>query len=299
MRKLYLPFSLIFILFLQACQKFDKEEQIPAFIYIDHIDLQTTSTEGSSSHGIEYVWVYVDDNPIGVFELPARVPVLQEGSHKLALYAGVRRDGIAGRLVRNPFYQGFIIDSYEFVPGVMDTLNGVNQPFVTYYPPAQMELWTDADFEVVGTFFVTDPLSDTMMNRETNPLLVFEGTGSGSIILSSAKNYFKATTNQNFQFPLGGIPIYVEFNYKTNHQLRLGVQSHNPGGVINTDNNIISPSYDSNGNLVWKKFYADLTEVVGYAGFTTHSEIYFRMIRSPEVADPIAYIDNIKVMYGK
>lgn len=299
MRKLYLPVAIFSISLFQACQKLDPEETIPAFIYVDHVDLQTTSTEGSTSHGIEYVWVFVDDNPVGVFELPARIPVLKEGEHKLGLYGGVKRDGIAGRLVRNPFYQGFIINNYNFIPGNIDTLDGADQPFVTYFPSSQMELWADADFEVVGTYFVADPSSDTVLNRETDFANVFEGTGSGSIILASGMDYFKAVTNQNFDLPIGGIPIYVEFNYKTNNHLRLGVQSHNGGGTINTDNNIISPSYDENGNLVWKKFYADLTEVVGFVGNADYSEIYFRMIKDDDVSNPAAYIDNIKVMYGK
>lgn len=299
MKRFYLPVALLFLLAFPACTKLDRPEPVPAFIYIDHIDLHTTATEGSNSSSMDLTWIYVDDNPVGVFELPAMVPVLKEGEHKLAVYGGIKRDGIAGAHTRYPFYQPYVISNYNFSQGNVDSLTGSKQPYVTYYPSTQMDIWADADFEVVGTYFTADPTSDTIMNRETDPAIVFEGNGCGSIALSANQTYFKAITQQQFHIPQSGIPVYVELNYACNNTLRVGLQSTNPGGTASIDNTVIRSTVDDNGVMVWKKIYCDFTEVVGIAGTVTYSEIYFKMIKDDGVTNPVAYIDNVKLLYGK
>ena len=79
-----------------SCNKFKGNQEIPSYIYIDTFSLMTNyQMEGAATHNITDVWVYVDDNVQGCYELPATIPLLENGTHKLTLYAGrqARRSG--------------------------------------------------------------------------------------------------------------------------------------------------------------------------------------------------------------
>ena len=93
-RRLLRYFCFLCILFITAtsCEKFSGDQTIPAYLGIDSIYLSTDyNSEGTASQRITDAWVYVDDEFLGAFELPARLPVLK--SHcfqlqKLALTYG-------------------------------------------------------------------------------------------------------------------------------------------------------------------------------------------------------------------
>ena len=87
LRKLIYKFiALIFLLPVSSCEIFNPEEQVPAYVHLDKIDLNTQSDEGSKSHKITDAWVYLDDQLVGTFELPSTFPVLTEnGNHNLKI----------------------------------------------------------------------------------------------------------------------------------------------------------------------------------------------------------------------
>ena len=76
---------------LTSCQKFEGDQTIPAYVRIDTV-LFTADyvTQGSSTHKITDAWVYVDDQLIGVYELPSTFPVLASGKHKLEIRVGIK-----------------------------------------------------------------------------------------------------------------------------------------------------------------------------------------------------------------
>ena len=74
MNKRY-PYSLISLfalIFMSSCELYNPAEPTPAYIHIDKFILNTAYlTEGSNSHKITDAWVYIDDQLLGCFELPA------------------------------------------------------------------------------------------------------------------------------------------------------------------------------------------------------------------------------------
>ena len=92
---------------LVSCNKQELEADIPAYIYINNFTLTTTPEQGTSSHKITDAWVYLDQELLGVFELPVRFPVVKEGSFKLDVYPGIKENGIAERRERYLFYNGY------------------------------------------------------------------------------------------------------------------------------------------------------------------------------------------------
>ena len=87
-------FSVVFA----SCRKFEGSQTIPAYIHIESIVVDSLTdyfTYGSTTSKITDAWVYVDDDPIGCFELPATFPVLKHGPHKVTVYGGIMSNGIA------------------------------------------------------------------------------------------------------------------------------------------------------------------------------------------------------------
>ena len=130
-------FGIIAIFLFIGCQQ---EDLTPSFLRIDGIDLATDGpSEGENSHDIVDAWVYVDNAPIGVFETPCTIPILEEGEHQLVIYAGVKKNGISNSRIIYPFYERWE-STVNFVKE--DTL--VLSPVVSYKNEVQMAMLNDA-----------------------------------------------------------------------------------------------------------------------------------------------------------
>ncbi|MEZ4984834.1 MAG: hypothetical protein R2795_07325 [Saprospiraceae bacterium] len=76
------------------CDFINPEEGIPSYLFIEEFTLTTGPAQGSNSHKITEAWVFVDDIFLGVYDLPATVPVLETGSHTVRVEAGIRDNGL-------------------------------------------------------------------------------------------------------------------------------------------------------------------------------------------------------------
>ena len=118
----------------------------PAYVYVPEVKVNTNSNEGVNTHKVTTVWAFVGNQPLGVFELPALIPVLKEGQEELVLQAGINNNGVSADRVIYPFYNEvrFTID---FQPLETDTIiptfeysDGANFAFIS-------------DFDTFGNFF--------------------------------------------------------------------------------------------------------------------------------------------------
>ena len=75
--------------FLAACAKSDN---VPAFVEIEGASLVTSTGQGGATIKAADAWVTLDEQLIGVWELPARIPVLGEGARSLGLELAVKRN---------------------------------------------------------------------------------------------------------------------------------------------------------------------------------------------------------------
>jgi hypothetical protein len=84
-------------------------KKFPSYLYIPKITLNTDyPSQGSNSNGIADGWVYVDDYLIGVFELPATIPVTKKGYCKIEVRAGIRKNGQSNSRMYYPFYSTYV-----------------------------------------------------------------------------------------------------------------------------------------------------------------------------------------------
>jgi hypothetical protein len=285
-------YFLTILLFVGSCSFFDKHEDTPSYIHIKKFSLSTNSAQGTNSNNITDAWVYVNGNSMGVFELPCTIPLLEEGETRITLYAGIKDDGISAIRKIYPFYTNYVIDK-NLVRGIVDTIS----PTCTYFDAPQCYIDKE-EFEDAGVKFVAD-VSSTINVTKTNVAgEVFEDQFSGKFEMNAADVFMKAFYTPNFQFPGNGLQAYVELNYKNNMTFTIGLETSEPLNIEQTDNTHIKPSYDDNGNLVWKKIYINLTDLINLHPNATNYRVYIKAVNIDAQDGLFVLLDNFKVVYA-
>jgi hypothetical protein len=266
-----------------SCSKDEFEAQVPAYISIDKFTLTTNlATQGSASEGITDAWVYVDDNLVGVYELPAKFPVLKEGLHKLQVFAGIKANGISASRERYLFYSSHV-EQVVFVKN--ETLN-IN-PQISYIPETKFA-WIE-DFENAGLTFTYSNGSDTTINKSI--VDVFEGNFSGRVLLTPTMDFFEAISPAINNVSIGSGTVYLELNFKTNEPILVGMFADtDKAGVIYL-----------NTTTQWKKIYINMTDIISSKPNATNFQVFFGMSESVLVEfltnNPQFYFDNIKLVH--
>jgi hypothetical protein len=283
-------FCFLSILFITAssCEKFSGDQTIPAYLAIDSIYLSTDYyLEGTSSQRITDAWVYVDDEFLGAFELPARFPVLKSGTHKLKIWPGIKKNGIAATRVSYEFYNPISRD----VAFVLDSTAKTGVIRTTYQSTTSF-VWKE-DFEYVSVSLDTTSGSTAYIQRTpAGSPLTFEGNHSGMVILDSINDFFECQTHTEYAIPAA--PVFLEMNFNTTNTLVVGAFTYGSTILYQTPVITLNPT-----NGQWKKIYIDLsTTLNAYSGVTSY-RVYFRAIKDDGLRESTILFDNFKVVTRK
>ncbi len=280
------------LLIFQGCYKFSGNQTVPAYLSIDEVDIQTNYTQqGAPTSAITDVWVYVDDQLLGVYELPAEFPVLAEGKHKLEIRLGIKINGISSTRVPYPFYNPIVYEEFEFVPEQVTYLGTLTTTYSTGLNFQWME-----DFEQPDISIEESSTSDTVIKRtypENNPEAYLSSNSkySGFISLTEDKPEYVAVSFVSFPMPeAAGSVVVLEMDFKTNNVLSVGLLMR-----IN-DNFTEIPLVILNDNEEWTKIYINLGPNISLNSTATDYKVIFRsgLETVNEVAD--IYIDNLKIV---
>jgi hypothetical protein len=282
--------SLLVLLLISASTLFvtcTKPAPIPAYVHIDSVALHTyPALDGTNSHNISDAWVYVDNQLVGAFELPATIPVPETGYHTLQILGGIKENGTSAERQGYPFYTAWSAQ-LNLVPGSRTVVN----PVVAYTASCHPFDWRE-DFDGgPGTTLIDTISSDVRLKKD--PVNPFEGTYSGSVYLVPSAAYplphFQCETATAFNKPDPGIEVYLEVNYRCNNKFYVG--------LINplTNANIIYLTF--NPTDVWKKMYVRFTDVLNGIPVGGTYKVYFGMDTDPAVPLPEMHIDNIKLIH--
>ena len=284
----------LIIILLASCSIIDPKEDIPAFIEINSMSLDTrqpgdpgfTVLEGTSSSNIKDAWVFINDNLDGVYELPARIPV-PTGMHTLRVSPGIFNNGIAKDRVIYPFFNDHI-QTIDLVPEELLQV----QPVVQYFED-QFVFWHE-DFEEASVKIESLPFSSSNIFSLFDSSVSFEGDGCGSIILTDTEEHFEGQTIANLNVAFN-TTLYMELNYKNTNRFIVGMRNDF------TDNNEVSlvgfnPSLDENGNAQWKKAYVFFTPIISSLGDSQDLEIFIKADK--EVEAPMILLDNLKIVHS-
>ncbi len=276
--------ALIISVFFSSCSIIDPAEDIPAYLHIDQYTLTTNFDQGTASHNITDVWVYLDQEIVGVYELPATIPILGQGSNKITIRPGIKINGIASTRIYYPFYKAGEI-TLDLVPAKVDTL----QP-ATVYNTNVIFKYIEG-FEDPGVPFASTPTSDTGMLKTNAPELVFEGTSSAAIILDKVRPYFAAVSNNGYKLPQGAIPVYLELNFRNDTPFVVGLISNALGGTTKLEILVLNPT------STWKKVYINLGPTINRQSQVIDFNLYLSAGLETGKEKGEIYLDNLKLLH--
>lgn len=271
------------VFFWQGCNVINPPEQTPTYIHVDSFAFHYTGVTGSTlSHQITQVWAYYNNNLIGAFDLPATFPIRTNGndSGTLELEPGIAIDGLNNFLGVYPFYSLY---STRMKPEPGKTINYL--PTTGLYPytkvyiisnfegPTQFQLWG-------GNIPMTIVHGDS---------IVFEGNGTGSIVLTNPGDSSVDSSITAFAIPAGA--AFIEFDYKSDLQFYVGLQANLSSYIYSTPYYLagIQPSDH------WQKFYLSVADFAGQYKGTTYN-LYIKTSLSYGITHGRLLLDNIQLV---
>lgn len=275
---------------LQACDLINPDEDEPAFLKIDSIRLsESFISHGSVSHNITDAWVFVNDEMIGIFELPATIPVLAEGEQSLLIGPGIEVSGLSELRDNYLFYTAYSTP-FNFIPGEIQEV----EPVVRYREEGNNYIYDVVDdFENIFSGFAPSNQSDTTIIKSEAADEVFEGNASGVINITPDMDFVQIQTASAYELPLAGKVIYMELDYNTEVEFTIGVFINNNG----FQDQIIDYITLRKTNGQWKKAYIALTALLSNSVNPENFIFYFRsgLPAGGGVSGKIM-LDNVKLM---
>lgn len=293
-----------------SCYKFPGQT-VPSYIRIDSIGLDCDYyVYGANTNNFTDAWVYIDDRIIGIYELPATIPVLAEGRHEVTVRAGICVNGI-----------GDARSYYTLVKPVTDTLFLVKDsifhynPSVTYYPiNAGVQIGWMEDFETTNALVpLTQSDADVVTVGPVDSHIWYHepfSFHSGRVQLPPDSLDFYVTSADEFTF----FKDYVEYcllemDYNCNDTFFVGlsyyknyvINYHPLVKVLPTDKQHDTPDK-------WKKIYINLGPYMNDNVEAEYFKLYFtsnlsvaeqlgQAPYSPLGQPRFYYFDNLKVLY--
>ncbi len=279
MRKKYLLFFIIsFGIILSSCDT--KEEKIPSFISVDTVEviINDPAKEGSNTHKITDIWVYIDNKYQGIYQPPRSFPVLETGNHLVTFRAGITKNGISATREEYPFYNYFELDT-NLIPDQEIKIT----PKFTYID--NCHIWKE-DFEDPNFKIGSNPQlpSDTSMVRIEDP--DHQGNYIGAAYTDAVNSKFIASTNKTtdpIYYQDAERRIFLELDYKCNTHFYVGLLGDDLITVIliNTSNK-------------WNKIYVDLTPSIKSNPANVYALAFWMFYDGEKQCN--LFIDNVKIV---
>lgn len=263
-----------------------KDSAIPVYLEINPFTITTDkTTEGASSSKITDVWVYVNQQPLGAYSLPCKIPVIAEGKIQVLLAPGIMKDASLIKRLSYPFYQSYI-DTIDFVKGKTYVFN----PTTKYTEGAKFRY--KENFEL-GTSLVKR-YGDTTLIKNNNPSIVTESyldNYVGQITLDATHDTMQSISTWKDTIPASANTVYIELDYKCDFPFTVGLQVTTASGVYEYWHATLKPK------SVWSKAYFDVSKEVNQM----ETGKYQFMISAGSTKGDITstqniYIDNVKII---
>ena len=277
----------LLLLFLSACTR---TERVPAYLELGSVSVNVTDAalQGSEAHKITDVWAYANDQSVGVWEVPSKIPVLSSGTTNLKMIAGIARNGVTDDRVQYPFYDTWSVDLSLIPEDETDIA-----PAFQYFDG--LTFWVE-DFEGVGFALDVEAGSDTTLDGVASPPeMVFEGGTSATVHLDTAHRYIRCVSFDSFDVPGSG-PAYLELNYKCDHEFLIGAYITQGATVLRTPYLYVNSTKRADGGMPWNKIYVDLTPLMVIPG-AVDEKFYLQMDLEDGETSAQFYFDNLKLIH--
>jgi hypothetical protein len=270
-----------------SCNLINPDEQEPSYVYIDDYTFSTTIGQGTASEGISELWVYSNSDIVGVYDLPARIPILQNGNNRITVFAGIKNNGVGTNRIRYPFYASY------------DTLVNLSPDQITYVKPrftyaSNVAINDTRNFES-GNFFVAGTNNEGTISLINDAQIAMDGNKCVKAYLNSGSSYMQFIDNTDLNMESGNT-VFLELNYSSNNTFAVGTYAVSSGSSTKFPILFITPTTDNDGSVpVWNKIYIDLGLAASQNLGAEYYRIYFESSAS-ESATPTIYLDNLKIV---
>lgn len=242
---------------------------------------------GELTQNFTNAWVYVNDQPVGVFELPVRLPLLVDGDAKVTLFPAVLNNGISATKKIYPF-----VESYSTNVTLTKNATSVVNPTTRYI--SYTRFWIE-DFEEASIKITDDASSIASLTSSGDPSIIqpFNNSKFGRISLDGTENKWVAFTD-DLQLPKAA-EVYLELDYHNTNSVLTGVLGIGVTGVQENPNIQLNPQAAS--EVKWKKIYIDLREIVSNSPNAEYFKVSFQSILDEGLTTGEVNIDNVKLVY--
>ena len=286
MRSLVHIFSVVVLI--TSCVKNNPD---PSWIEVNEWQLNSnislSGLEGELTEKITNARVYVNDELLGIFEVPFRIPVLQSGDVNIKVYPVVINNGISSTKKVYPF-----LNYYEVNTELIQNETFVINPVTTY--KSNTNFWVE-DFEDVNNSIENDPNTSLaylqLSNQNLNPN---NGNFYGKVVLNETDSLWVAYTIDQLPIPKG-VDCYLEIDYYVTNDLYTGLIFVSPSGTQNNVN--IRLNAQDNSTVEWKKIYIELNELIYSSPNNSAFLQSFSANFNNENTEGLIFLDNIKVLW--
>lgn len=270
--------------FTQGCNLINPAETVPTYIRLDSFKVKTNepSRTGSASSRITSAFVYVDNSFIGAYDVPSTIPLMIKKDAVLTFGAGVNYSGLKSYQYLYPFYYNDTV-TVKYAPG-----KTVNYGAYAKYTEAAQFRWVE-DFETGNslTELNDNSASDTSLIRITDPSKVYEGGGSGQIILSSTHTTSESINNRDITIKQG--EGFIEVNYRCDVPFEIGLQTTTNGALY------YEPIAGAKASESWNKIYIGIQSFLGKYNATACRVLIKASLPEGQTSGYV-YLDNIKLI---
>lgn len=264
--------------FLVSCKKEKLKSNAASFIVVNEAIVASALPNMADSHKITDIWLYVDDKFQGIYPIGSVMPVMNSGSASIRLYGGIVNNGIAGTRLPYTFYNPYLY-SGTFEAGKTYTI----VPTFEYRSGIQIQ---DDPFLPSGSYYQAS--GDIIPVMISDPAKVWGGTGNSIFMtVTDAKPQAMLKTSTAVALPLGGSDVYLEMDYKCNHEITVGVIG---GGIEQRASLTLRPTSN------WNKVYISLTSVVSAQPAYTSYQVFVQALKQPGMPDAEIYLDNLRLV---
>ena len=284
----FIVFVLVVWPLLFSCVKNNPD---PSWLRVNDWDLLAnvalSGEEGELTEKFTNAKVYVNDELIGIFETPFRIPLLSSGESVIRLDPVVINNGISATKKVYPF-TNFYQETVTLVQN--DTV--VISPVTSYKSNANF--WIE-DFEDINISIENDPntsLANLILSNES--LNAFNGNYYGKVMLNETDSTWVAYTLEQLPIPKG-VDSYLEIDYYNTNDVYQGLIYLSPSGI--QDNVNIRLNAQATESVVWKKMYIELRELVTASPIQSTFLQSFQANLDVDNIDGVICLDNIKVIW--
>ena len=269
-----------------SCSLTDSSAPSPIFLDIPSVGIATDADQGAATHKFTDVWVTADGVNLGVYPLPASVPIVVDGKETVdvSLFPGIRNNGVKS--------SAFIYSLMQPESYTIDVEVGAT---TTLTPTFRYK--DEAKFDFVESFEGTDIFTFTGISHlgadiESTNSTAASGQRSGRILLNSVNTTAEIGTNVSYSgADNGGSDSYLEFDYKNDVPIF--------AGIYVTDNGVLRRVYDAvvTEQDDWNKIYIDFTLALASPTVTDYRVMFLTTVDGTGRSSGEVFIDNVKFVH--